>query len=120
MPRTNHGERTHALLHQRPAGAGTSRIVECRATPCARRGGPMDVFPQTQERSQPQMTGPLVVLAAAVVLLLLFAGAVDFLTEWMWFSSLNFASIFTTTLIARVALFAIGALVFLALFAVNV
>ncbi|MEA2639427.1 MAG: uncharacterized protein QOF51_821, partial [Chloroflexota bacterium] len=80
----------------------------------------MDTFPQTQERSQPQLAGPLVVIGAIVVLLLVFAGVVDFSTEWLWFSSLNVASVFVTTLWARLALFVLGAAVFSVIFGVNV
>src|SRR5436190_1522011 len=80
----------------------------------------MDSYPEAPERVQVRLSGPIIIGAAIVVAFLLLAGAVDFTTELMWFESLGLDSVFLTGIYARFALFALGALVFLGLFAANV
>lgn len=80
----------------------------------------MDSFPEAQEQPQLRLSRGLVVGAVVLVGLFLLAGAVDFTTEWWWFESLGVVSVFATSIYARVLLFALGFLLFLALFTANV
>src|SRR5579872_1728514 len=88
----------------------------CRAG----REGRMDTFPQSVERPQPQLVGPLIVIGAVAILLLIFGGVVDIATEWLWFSSVDQRGVFLTSLYSRLALFVLGVVVFLVLFGINV
>lgn len=56
----------------------------------------------------------------ALVLLFIVLGVADFATEWMWFESVGVSSVFVTTVGARVILFALAALAFFGIFALNV
>ncbi len=51
--------------------------------------------------------------AVAIIAVLLFLGpvAVGFYTDWKWFGAINYRGVFTTTLIARIAIFTVAALV---------
>src|SRR5690348_1571179 len=80
----------------------------------------MDPFPGVRDRPQVRLSGFLLGGAALVVLLLLILGAVDFTTEWLWFDSLGFVSVFVTTTTSRIGLFVAGSILFLLLFAANV
>lgn len=80
----------------------------------------MDLFPEARSRTSPRVSPPLMAGVAAVALLLLGAGAIDFVTEWQWFESLGVSSVLITSVSARLGLFVVGATAFLALFAVNV
>jgi uncharacterized protein len=53
-------------------------------------------------------------------ILLAILGIADFTTEWMWFDSLAQSSVFLTSLTARAGLFVIGAIIFGAIFALNI
>lgn len=78
------------------------------------------MYPAGPDRSQVRISGALVAGALAVVALVLVLGGVDFSTEWLWFDSLGLASVFLTTVSARLALFAVGASLFLVFFVANV
>ena len=80
----------------------------------------MDSFPETRVRYQIPLSRPIILGAVIVVALLLLAGAIDFSTELMWFESLGVSAVFLTSIYARLVLFAIGFVVFLALFGANV
>ena len=59
-------------------------------------------------------------LAAALLLLLVFSGQIAYiLTEWRWFSALGFSSVFETMIAARIFLFLVSALAFLAVSLAN-
>lgn len=60
------------------------------------------------------------VIALVLVAVLLATVGVELYTDYLWFESVGFQRVFTTMLIAQVGLFAMGALVFLVLFMVNV
>ncbi|MFH1003770.1 MAG: UPF0182 family protein, partial [Chloroflexota bacterium] len=57
--------------------------------------------------------GRLAIIAALAVLLIAASLGKGFYTEWLWFGSLDFGSIYTTVLATRVWLFLAGALAFL-------
>src|SRR5207302_1145343 len=80
----------------------------------------MDSFPETRVRYQIPLSRPIILGAVIVVAQLLLAGAIDFSTELMWFESIGVSGVFLTSIYARLVLFAIGFVVFLALFGANV
>lgn len=62
----------------------------------------------------------LVLLVVVGLLVFVVApAAASFYTEWLWFESIGQSSVFVTTLTAQIALFALGAGVFLALAMIN-
>lgn len=59
-------------------------------------------------------------LLAALILLIIFSGQIAYiLTEWRWFSSLGYSSVYGTMITARIALFLGSALIFLAVSLAN-
>jgi len=59
-------------------------------------------------------------LLAALILLLIFSGQIAYiLTEWRWFSSLGYSSVYGTMITAKIALFLGSALIFLAVSLAN-
>jgi uncharacterized protein len=80
----------------------------------------MESYRPATERAQPRISGPLVLAAGVVLLLLFLAGGVDFTTERMWFESLGYNGVFLTSIYARLALFGGAAALFFALFVANV
>jgi len=80
----------------------------------------MDSFPETRVRYQIPLSRPIILGALVIVVLLLLGGSVDFTTEWLWFESLGVIGVFLTTIYARLVLFALGFLLFVLLFTVNV
>jgi len=59
-------------------------------------------------------------LLAALILLLIFSGQIAYmLTEWRWFSSLGYSSVYETMITARIFLFLGSALAFLAVSLAN-
>jgi uncharacterized membrane protein (UPF0182 family) len=59
-------------------------------------------------------------LVAALIFLLIFSGQIAYmLTEWRWFSTLGYSSVYGTMIVARIALFLGAALAFLAVSLVN-
>ncbi|MBI4329275.1 MAG: UPF0182 family protein [Chloroflexi bacterium] len=74
-------------------------------------------FPDRQTLG-PAIRWAAIIIAVALLLLGLSIGT-DIYTDWAWFDSLGYLSVYTTILGSRVTLFAIGALLFLPVFAVN-
>src|SRR4051812_16605836 len=50
----------------------------------------------------------LIVVAAIFVFLVLLPWLATFFTDWLWFREIGFQTVFTTSLVARIVLFAIG------------
>ena len=76
-----------------------------------------------QRRARQTRQTPLgrVVLFGALFVAFLFATTgVDFYTDWLWFSALGYLPIYTSIITLQAELFAVGALLFGALFAANV
>ena len=61
----------------------------------------------------------LIIPAVIIVLFIIFNVVKDIGTEWLWFSSLEFSSVYSTKLSVKVATFFVAALIFLVLFAGN-
>ena len=59
------------------------------------------------------------IISIIVALLILLSMAKDFYTEWLWFSSLNYGSVFTTVLKTRVLVFLLATAIFGILFLGN-
>jgi len=57
-------------------------------------------------------------IVVAVILFLFIAGSVakTIYTEWLWFGTLDYESVYTTIITTRIWLFAVGAVVFAAIF----
>ncbi|MCL5025735.1 MAG: UPF0182 family protein [Chloroflexi bacterium] len=60
-----------------------------------------------------------IVIGLATVLFILATVGVGLYTDWLWFDSLTFGSVFVTAIVAKVGLFLAGGLLFLALFGGN-
>mgnify|MGYP006285826653 CR=1 FL=1 len=61
-------------------------------------------------------------VVVAVLLFLFIAGSVakSIYTEWLWFGTLGFESVYTTIITTRIWLFAVGAVLFIAIFLGNI
>ncbi|MFW6116937.1 MAG: UPF0182 family protein, partial [bacterium] len=61
-------------------------------------------------------------IVVAVILFLVIAGSVakTIYTEWLWFGTLGFESVYTTIITTRIWLFAVGAVLFAAIFVGNI
>jgi len=59
------------------------------------------------------------VLGGVLALFILISIAKGFYTEWLWFSSLDYGSVYTTILQTKVLLFFSAAIIFCALFLGN-
>ena len=83
-------------------------------------------FPEERGK-QPEASPPrrwstrriFLIIAAVLTLLILLDTAKDLYTEWLWFSSLNYGSVFTTVLKTRVLVFFLAAVIFGILFTGN-
>ncbi|MGB2856525.1 MAG: UPF0182 family protein, partial [Dehalococcoidia bacterium] len=62
----------------------------------------------------------LIIPAILIVLIIIFNVLKGIWTEWLWFSSLEFSSVYSTILVTKVATFFIAAFVFLSLFIGNI
>ena len=82
--------------------------------------GETDFLTGPNGRSDARIPRALVATVALVVLFGLGLGAVGLITEWLWFDSLGLTSVFITSTVTRFALFLAAALLFLALFVVNI
>ncbi|HLB27853.1 MAG TPA: UPF0182 family protein, partial [Dehalococcoidales bacterium] len=68
--------------------------------------------PQPQPRPRPWTASRIIFFSAvALALLLLLSLAKTYYTEWLWFNSLNYSSVFTTTLKTRISVFFISAII---------
>jgi len=74
--------------------------------------------PKRERRHNPAQRW-LTIIGALVFLFIIAAISRGIYTEWLWFDSLGFSSVYTTVLTTKVWLFFIGALVFLALLLSN-
>jgi len=61
----------------------------------------------------------IIILAAVLVLFIVLSILRDFYTEWLWFSSLGYSSVYVTILKSRVLIFFAGAAIFCILFLGN-
>ena len=61
----------------------------------------------------------MLVLAGLLVLYILASIAKDFYTEWLWYSSMGYGSVYTTILKARLLVFFLAAIIFCLLFLGN-
>jgi uncharacterized membrane protein (UPF0182 family) len=75
--------------------------------------------PSKRERKHSPARRWLIIIGALVSLFIIATISKGIYTEWLWFDSLAFSSIYTTILTTRVWLFFVGALVFLALLLSN-
>jgi uncharacterized protein len=76
-------------------------------------GGGDDGMPQPNLRV-------LLWLAIPFLILIFFNRGLGFYTDWLWFDSLNYASVFTTRVTASIGLFLAGAIIFWVFLALNV
>ncbi len=74
--------------------------------------------PQSKNKQRP-IQWWLIIIGALVFLFIIAAIGKGIYTEWLWFNSLGFSSIYTTILTTRLWLFAVGALAFFALLVSN-
>ena len=75
--------------------------------------------PPKRERRHSPAQRWLIIIGALVFLFIIATISKGIYTEWLWFDSLGFSSVYTTVLTTKVWLFFIGALVFLALLLSN-
>ncbi len=83
----------------------------------------MSFLDEFERREPPRLSSILNWAIPLGLLLLLWIGGSIFANiyvDWLWFDNLGYLSVFTTILTARVVLFVLGALVFAAVFAVNI
>jgi uncharacterized membrane protein (UPF0182 family) len=83
-------------------------------------------FPEDKGKEQPapagyrgKTGGVFLVLAAALALFIVINIGKGFYTEWLWFSSLGYGSVYTTILKTKVSVFFVAAAVFCVLFLGN-
>ncbi len=74
--------------------------------------------PQSKNKQRP-IQWWLIIIGALVFLFIIAAIGKGIYTEWLWFNSLGFSSIYTTILTTRLWLFAVGAFAFFALLVSN-
>jgi uncharacterized membrane protein (UPF0182 family) len=74
---------------------------------------------KTTNRSRKVTAGCWLVIAGLVALFIILSVWKGFYTEWLWFSSLNYGSVFTTILRTRILVFFIAASIFCILFLSN-
>ena len=83
----------------------------------------MTLFDEFERRPPPSLSSALRWIIPLGALLLLWIGgsvAANIYTDWLWYDNLGYLSVFTTILTTRIVLFALGAIIFLAVFSVNV
>lgn len=71
-------------------------------------------------RPPPDLRRPILITVALVILWLVFAIAPHLYTDYRWFEELGLASVFTTELSSRIAIFFIAGAAFFIFYAVNV
>ena len=83
----------------------------------------MSFLDEFERRNPPRLSSILNWVIPLGLLLLLWIGGTivaNIYVDWLWFDNLGYLSVFTTILTTRVVLFVLGALVFAAVFAVNI
>ena len=83
----------------------------------------MSFLDEFERRNPPRLSSILNwVIPLGLLLLLWIGGSIvaNIYVDWLWFDNLGYLSVFTTILTTRVVLFVLGALVFAAVFAVNI
>ena len=83
----------------------------------------MTFLDEFERRPPPRLSSILRWVIPLGLLAVLWIGgsvAANIYTDWLWFDNLGYLSVFTTVLGTRLVLFVLGALFFLAVFAVNV
>ena len=84
-------------------------------------GPPPPIFQIGRRDALPGGMGRWLIVAAALLAVYIAAGvAKSIYSDWLWFGSLGYASVYSTEIITRLWLFLAGAGVFLALFVGNV
>ena len=74
--------------------------------------------PKRERRPSPAQRW-LIIIGTLVFLFIIATIGKGIYTEWLWFDSLGFSSVYTTILTTRLWLFAVGAFVFLVLLLSN-
>lgn len=83
------------------------------------RGG-SDSNRPLRNRVRPRQTrGWLIAIGVLIALFIIATISKGIFTEWLWFDSLGFSSVYTTILTTKIWLFFVGAFVFLALLLIN-
>ena len=83
----------------------------------------MSFLDEFERREPPRLSSILNwVIPLGLLLLLWIGGSIvaNIYVDWLWFDNLGYLSVFTTILTTRIVLFVLGALVFAAIFAVNI
>ena len=83
----------------------------------------MSFLDEFERREPPRLSSILNWAIPLGLLLLLWIGGsivANIYVDWLWFDNLGYLSVFTTILTTRIVLFVLGALVFAAIFAVNI
>ncbi len=83
----------------------------------------MSFLDEFERRDPPRLSSILNWAIPLGALLLLWIGgsiAANIYVDWLWFDNLGYLSVFTTILTTRVTLFVLGALIFAAVFGINV
>ncbi len=83
-------------------------------------------FPEDKDKEEKtpsrhgRMVGRVIIAVAGLVVLFILVNAVKgFYTEWLWFSSQGYGSVFTTILKTRLLVFFVAAIIFCLLFLAN-
>lgn len=83
-----------------------------------KEGRPPPETPKTKKRPS-AVRGWLIAFGIIILLFIIIATGKGIYTEWLWFGSLGFSSVYTTILTTKLWLFFAGAAVFLALLLIN-
>ena len=75
-----------------------------------------DTQPQQPQRNQKWV----ILIGLALLLVVAGGGAKELYTDWLWFESVTYTSVFLTILTSRIGLFAVGALAFFIFVIINV
>ncbi len=87
----------------------------------AKRDRPEIIFPDDDNQSapRPNFRKIFTALGLFLILFILYHDAVPLYTDWLWFGEVGYAGVFTTTIVAKTALFLVFGLIFFALFHGN-
>src|SRR5579884_931465 len=78
------------------------------------------ILPGGEPLRRPAKRWPYVLLVVAFLLFLFAHNAVPLYTDWLWFGEVGYRNVFTTTLLAKTAMFFLFGLLFFVLFYLNV